>query len=87
MSRKQLRLKSGSHCLIYRSQKTEESSWNSFGGKSCPEKLFIVFYLSPLGVNIHGSPGGSINEFDCRELVQTLQGCETPEGISIMSPP
>ena len=81
MSGEQLRLKSGSRSLIYRSQKTEESSWKSFGGKSCPEqKLFIVFYLSPLGVNIHGSPGGSINESDCRELVQTFRDVRHQSG-------
>lgn len=60
------RPESGPHSFIHRNQKTEPLC-NVFGGKTFPElRLFIAFYLSPLGVNIHGSPCRGINVPDGR---------------------
>lgn len=69
---------SGPYSRSHRNQKAERPLCNSLGGKTCPaRRLFIVFYLSPLGVNIHGSPCRSINVPDCWEGAQTWLRCFT----------
>lgn len=80
---------SGPYSLSRKKPESREALCNSLGGKTCPAlRLFIVFYLSPLGVNIHGSPCRSINVPECWEGAQTWLGCFThTEGISILSPP